>query len=161
MAFTVSGLLASLPGPATERPESVVDGHTAVLRPLTSADALAALDAVDPAAELVARCLLCLTGPDGARLDAVPDALVGPLAAALAGSDPAALIEVGLSCAECGHGWGEPLDVGGFLWREVDAWARRTLREVHALAGAYGWREADILALTPARRAAYLQLVGE
>jgi hypothetical protein len=30
--------------------------------------------------------------------------------------------------------------------------------EVDALARAYGWREADILALSPARRAAYLEL---
>jgi hypothetical protein len=34
------------------------------------------------------------------------------------------------------------------------------LTEVHRLAQAYGWREAEILALSEARRHAYLELVG-
>jgi hypothetical protein len=34
------------------------------------------------------------------------------------------------------------------------------LREVHTLAWAYGWREADILAMSPARRQFYIELVG-
>ena len=41
-----------------------------------------------------------------------------------------------------------------------DAWALRTLAEVHRLASAYGWREQDILALSPARRQLYLGMVG-
>ena len=35
-----------------------------------------------------------------------------------------------------------------------------TLAEVHALAAAYGWTEAEVLALSAARRRAYLELVG-
>ncbi|HEX2516118.1 MAG TPA: phage baseplate protein, partial [Chloroflexota bacterium] len=38
--------------------------------------------------------------------------------------------------------------------------ARRLLREVHTLARAYGWREAEILALPGRRRQTYLDLVG-
>jgi hypothetical protein len=33
------------------------------------------------------------------------------------------------------------------------------LRDVHELASAYGWRESEILALSPQRRQAYLELV--
>jgi len=46
-----------------------------------------------------------------------------------------------------------------FFWAELAAEAKRLLREVDALARAYGWREADILALSSQRRHAYLELV--
>ena len=36
----------------------------------------------------------------------------------------------------------------------------RILREVHTLAAAYGWSEAEILALSPARRRVYLELAA-
>ena len=42
----------------------------------------------------------------------------------------------------------------------MDARAQRLLMEVHLLARAYGWREADILGMSPARRNAYLQRVA-
>ncbi len=44
------------------------------------------------------------------------------------------------------------LDIVTFLWEELTAQAKRLLREVHTLARAYGWREADILALSARRR---------
>jgi hypothetical protein len=34
------------------------------------------------------------------------------------------------------------------------------LRDVHALATAYGWREADIVAMSPWRRQVYLDMVS-
>ncbi len=37
--------------------------------------------------------------------------------------------------------------------------AEQSLVEVDALARAYGWTEAEIMQLSPTRRAAYLQLV--
>ena len=54
-----------------------------------------------------------------------------------------------------------PLDVAAFFWTELNAWAVRLLREIHALASAYGWREADILALSPKRRDLYLELISQ
>ncbi len=66
-----------------------------------------------------------------------------------------------LSCPACGHGWLTPLDAPGYLWREIETQARRLLHEVHALASAYGWREADILAMTARRRWAYLEMLGK
>ena len=56
-------------------------------------------------------------------------------------------------------GWDARLRVAVFPLAEVEALASRLLWEVHDLAAAYGWRESDILALSAARRAAYLQMV--
>ena len=54
---------------------------------------------------------------------------------------------------------GGPTDIAGFFWAELDAWARRLLREIHTLARFYGWSEAEILALSPLRRRCYLEMV--
>jgi hypothetical protein len=73
-----------------------------------------------------------------------------------------AAAEVGcaVDCPACTTHQVLDLDIGRFLWREVTVAARRLLAEVHLLACAYGWAEQDILALPPARRAAYLELAG-
>ena len=65
-----------------------------------------------------------------------------------------------LSCPDCGHCWDVPFDIVSYFWGELHVWAQRVLREVHTLASAYGWREADILGLSPLRRELYLQMVG-
>jgi hypothetical protein len=49
-------------------------------------------------------------------------------------------------------------DIASFLWRETHGWAQGTLRDVHGLAAAYGWREEDVLRLSPTRRQIYLEL---
>ena len=53
-----------------------------------------------------------------------------------------------------------PFDIVSFFWREIEEFAIRTLREIHALARAYGWAEDQILALSPTRRRCYLEMVG-
>jgi len=65
-----------------------------------------------------------------------------------------------VDCHECGHRWETGIDMAGYLTQEIDAWAQRVIREVHALAVVYGWSEAEILAMSPARRQAYLDLAG-
>ncbi len=75
--------------------------------------------------------------------------------------DPAADINLTLSCAECGHRRLASLDIGTLLWDEIDLRARALLAEVHSLARAYSWTEPEILALSPQRRTAYLDMVGE
>ena len=64
------------------------------------------------------------------------------------------------ACASCGHRHEVAFDIASFFWGEIDAWASRTFLDVHALAKAYGWREAEILAMSPRRRQHYLDLVG-
>ena len=91
----------------------------------------------------------------------LPAEVVDALAAQMARADPQADLQVDVSCPVCGKEWATTLDVAAYLWAEIDRWARRLLREVHALASAYGWREADILALSAARRQAYLELIRD
>lgn len=78
----------------------------------------------------------------------------------LAAADPQADIEMALHCPGCAARWRQGFDIVSFLWAEIDAWARRTLHDVHRLAAAYGWREDDILEMSAPRRQAYLDLVG-
>jgi hypothetical protein len=93
-------------------------------------------------------------------LSGLPEAVVQGLADAILEQDPLADLRLALNCASCGQQSTASLDVVGFFWSELEALARRLLREVHSLAQAYGWREADILSLSPARRQVYLELVA-
>ncbi len=54
--------------------------------------------------------------------------------------DPQGDVQIALSCPQCSHRWHAPLDIVSFVWSEIHAWAVRLLRDVHALASAYGWR---------------------
>lgn len=89
----------------------------------------------------------------------LPDAVVARVVARMARADPQADIRLALSCAACAHVWESCFDIVSFLWGELGAWARQTLHDVHTLARAYGWGEADILAMSRARRSVYLELV--
>ena len=90
----------------------------------------------------------------------LPETVISAICQRMAEADPLADIQIVLSCPGCGHHWMAHLDIGAYLWRELDAWARRILGEVHTLACAYGWSEDQILGLTPARRQFYLKLAG-
>ncbi len=81
------------------------------------------------------------------------------LTAQLERDDPLATMRVNLKCPNCSHAWETVFDIANFFWLELDAWAKRMLREVHALASAYGWSETEILALSPQRRELYLEMI--
>jgi hypothetical protein len=89
----------------------------------------------------------------------LPRAVLSALDEALERANAQADVVLSLTCPACGSAWGAPFDAGAFLWDEVDARAVALLLEVDALARAYGWREPEILALSPQRRACYLDLV--
>ena len=78
----------------------------------------------------------------------------------MADADPQADVRLALDCPACGHKFLAAFDVVAYFWSEINAWAYRLLGEVHTLASAYGWREDDILALSPWRRHVYLEMVG-
>lgn len=122
-------------------------------RDLAEASAQAQASGDDFALVLLARC----SDTDVAAL--APD-LRDALAARVAALDPGALVTLALVCPDCGHRWDAPLDAADLLWRELRRRAEALLSDVAALADAWGWREADVLALHPVRRAAYLQLAG-
>jgi hypothetical protein len=140
-----------------------LDGHQVAVRPPSSLDLLAVAGEPNlPAAlrALLCRCLTVAEDANGGPANSLPEEVAEALASQIEALDPRARIELELGCAGCGHGWAAVFDIAGFLWAELDAWAARTLRDVHTLARAYGWREADILAMSPRRRQAYLELVG-
>jgi hypothetical protein len=92
--------------------------------------------------------------------DELPDAALSALVEALGECDPQAEMRFQLTCAECGQRWSALFDIVSFFWTELRARAERLLGEVHTLALAYGWSEAEILALSERRRHFYLDLVG-
>lgn len=110
---------------------------------------------------LIRRCVL-EASRDGAPVpvESLPESVTTRLAERMAECDPQAETLLDLDCPACGHRWQASLDIAAFVWTELDALARRLLREVHALARAYGWREADILAMTAVRRQSYLEMAG-
>lgn len=71
----------------------------------------------------------------------------------------AAELATQITCAECNSDWTETLDVAAHIWADISAATRRLLGEVADLAAAFGWSEAEILSLSPARRALYLERV--
>ena len=77
----------------------------------------------------------------------------------MAQADPGAETRISFRCPACGQEQEDALDVTAFLWAEIVARARRLLREIHTLASAYGWSEAQVLSLGTARRRFYLEMV--
>lgn len=110
---------------------------------------------------LASRCIKLARDGEGHSVptEELPAEVVDGLSRHLAADDPRADLELALRCPQCARDWVAPLDVAAFVWAELQACALRLLREVHELARAHGWREADVLALTPLRRAAYLECV--
>jgi hypothetical protein len=108
----------------------------------------------DARVTLLERCLA------GHTLAELPHGAADAIVERMAQSDPRANIELALECPSCRHEWLALFNVVSFFWREIEAWARRTLAEVHTLATAYGWTEGEILALSPWRRQVYLEMAA-
>jgi hypothetical protein len=139
-------------------------GYKVIYRLPTTGDMAAlAREAAASEAErwLLSRCVLDARRPEApCSVADLPDKVLEAVADGMAKADPQAEVELAFTCPACGHRWTALFDIVSFLWRELDAWAGRTLREVAALASAFGWSERDVLALTPWRRRHYLELAG-
>jgi hypothetical protein len=112
---------------------------------------------------LLGRCIIAATQAGGQQPVSardLPQDVVDAISARMAELDPQAEIELMMECVACRHRWPELLDVAAFLWSEINAWAMRTLGEVHQLAASYGWSEAEILAMSPQRRSFYIELIA-
>jgi hypothetical protein len=141
----------------------IVDNFSVLFRLPTSLDLAAIVGNTDVAESrhvLIERCVL-QAERDGQAITAahLPETVIIALAKAMLEHDPHAEIEITLSCSECGHSWATVFDIVSFFWTELEAQAKRLLRDVDTLACAYGWRETDILALSTVRRQFYLELV--
>jgi len=139
------------------------DGYEVRFRLPNSVDVTAVTGDRDPTENrrlLFQRCLL-----DARRkgktiaAEALPKPVVEAIITQMAAADPQADVQLALDCPACGHHWLAPFDIVAFFWTEINTWAYRVMHEVHLLAAAYGWSEADILALTPWRRRFYLEMV--
>jgi hypothetical protein len=145
------------------RPLSSENRAVAILRLVTGAaeEALERLSRAERDALLIGarartigpRLEACITcGACGTLLEATVEC------DALAADPPDAF---DLTCDGCGAQSASPFDISTFFWRELSARAQQILLDVHELAGAYGWRESDVLSLSPSRRRRYLELLGD
>lgn len=161
MAFDVdlATLLDALPAPPERASaEPMFDAHGAAWRLPSSRDQARAAMAADSGAALAALLRACRQdAPDDAALP--QGAALDDIEARMEALDPAANIELSLRCADCARAWTVALDADACVWDDIGLRARGLLLDVHRLARAYGWTEPQVLALGPARRAAYLELV--
>lgn len=140
-------------------------GYEVAFRLPTSAD-LALVEASGDGAnardDLLKRCLLSARRNGRSRsVGRLPARVLDAVVERMSDVDPQADVYAPLTCPACSHAWHVTFDIASFFWAEIESWAYRMLREVHDLASAYSWREPDILALSPARRQFYLQLVHQ
>lgn len=109
---------------------------------------------------LLERCILAAAhNSESLSLNQLPSNTINAVILQMAEIDPQANVPLDTSCPACGHEWQLVFDILSFFWSEVNAWAYRILRDVHTLAATYGWREADILTMSPRRRQLYLKMV--
>jgi hypothetical protein len=148
----VGDLLLEPYADAPERREAQGLVYRAVTGSALEEAARLALDDVAAAARLVlSRCVEEgeLTEDDERELPAL-----------LADADPQAELVLRIGCAACGGEFSVALDAGGFLQLELAGDRDGLYREVHVLASHYHWSEAELLAMTPAKRRRYLELVA-
>src|SRR6266699_299464 len=106
-------------------------------------------EVADARDELIRRCVMqACQDSHNVAAEALPETVIAAIASQMVERDPQADVQLDLTCPACGHGWSE-----------VCAAAKRLLQEVHILALAYGWREADILSMGAIRRQFYLGMV--
>jgi hypothetical protein len=155
--------VAALENAAQTETALLYEGCLLRLRLANSADIAAA--AAEPDLEaarmhLLARCLKA----EGREGDAIPLAVLPqPTRVAalerLCAMHEAAELTVSLCCPGCDNVQSVPVDVPTFLWTEVRHAAQRLVKEVHEIAWAYGWAEDAVLAMSPRRRQAYIEMV--
>jgi hypothetical protein len=138
------------------------DGYEIRFRLPNSLD-LAALSSEGELAEtrsqLLERCLLSVEqNGETIATNELSDEVLEAVTARMLEADPQGDVQLALTCPACSHRWQATFDILSFFWNEINVWAQRILREVHVLASVYGWRETDILALSPWRRQVYLQM---
>lgn len=163
-ASDCAGLLARLPLPAIDALHRLeADGITIEFCLPSSADVAATSNEQTDesfARRLIDGCVLAATR-DGEEVavSELSDAALDAVSRQMETLDPAAVVSFAVACPECERQWNAPLDVGQLVWQKVQVAAERLLLDVDALARAYGWTEREVLSLSPARRAAYLQIV--
>jgi hypothetical protein len=141
-----------------------LDGYELCFRLPNSLDLAAISNSNDLSASqklLLERCLSTAKyNGEHVSADQLPIEIVDAVVKRMAQADPQADVQFAISCLRCEHQWQASFDIASFFWNEINAWANRILKEVHTLASAYGWREMDILTMSPWRRQFYLNLIS-
>jgi hypothetical protein len=138
-----------------------LDGYAIRIRPLNSEDIVscAGMDAARYRRELLTGCVTEASFQgDVLSAQTLPESVLREIEERIADIDPQADVHINLVCPECNNTWKQAFDIVSYFWMEIDAWARRILLEVSVLARVFGWRESDILELSPARRQIYMAM---
>ncbi len=154
--------VAEDPDIGEETQELVTSGLALRFRLPNSRDLATVLGCQDPSAArnvLVQRCVL-EASRDGVPVPAseLPADVIAGLTQRMSEYDPQAEVLLDLRCPTCDHAWQALFDIVAFFWAELAAQAKRLLREVHILARAYGWSEANVLNMSARRRQFYLEM---
>jgi hypothetical protein len=161
---SIDELLESYAPPAEREFAFAANDYSARYRLLDSGDlAHAAACGAEPGARqaLAGRALLEVSrAGEAIEVPDLPDEISEALSKEMAGRDPLAHIAIPLACFACGHVWSATLQIVPFLWLELERKAKQLLEDVVAIARAYGWSEAEILAMGPDRRQYYLDSIG-
>jgi len=145
----------------TAEPSAAIHVGDRVYRLPTSRDLAGIAGETDPSAATLRLMELCavLTSP----LESAPaqwtESEIEAVSDHMSEADPLADILLHFDCPACGHSFEQSLDLASFLWTEIEGRAKRLMLDVHSLASAYGWSEAEILRLSNARRNFYLEMV--
>jgi hypothetical protein len=117
----------------------------------------------DTKADLAAMATRLIESVDGHVPDPgwrVPPDWLDELGAALAECDPLTVLQLNATCPNCGHANLIDFDIEDLLLRLLADEQNDLLDDVHALAAAYHWSEADICALPRQRRRAYRERIS-
>ena len=165
LGFEVSDILIQTEEEPPSRLMLEMDGYEILFRLPDTTD-LAALEMTGVSRQAIRSLMLnrCLSearynGMEQ-KVEELPKAIVEEVMERMSVADPQADVKLNLECPSCRNRWLAPFDILSFFWSEVETWARRLLREVHLLARAYGWSEAEILAMSALRRQSYLEMLG-
>lgn len=155
-AFGFELPLAALPSPDADLVRVGLDGGREVELRRPCGEDLRRWRALRPASrpESVRAMIetLCVAGEAG-------DGDAAALAAHLAEADPLVDFEVDGACPACGASTLIAVDLETLALSRFAAGQRRIEADLHRLARAYGWTEAQSLAVPPARRRRYLALI--
>ncbi len=163
LELTTQQILLGTPGSPSEALIFQHDGIEVHFRLPDSADLIVVAGLQENRTEaLLARCIGHVS-KDGItlQLGELSTTIIDGIIDAMERADPQANVEIPVTCLACSSQWNANFDIVGFLWNEVDAWAKRTLNEIHLLATAYGWTEQEILLLPSARRQLYVNMVRQ
>ena len=160
-SLTTEELRTEPPKVEAQELEFCMEGFTMNVRLPNSRDLAAVANcsaADDPYQMLLQRCLAKIS-QNGEEIKAkkLPETVVCAVSDHIIENDPQAEVLMELNCSGCGHIWKTPFDIVTFFWKEISVYAKRLLEDIVVLSRAFGWREEDILNLSPVRRRFYLE----